>query len=87
MINRLRNVLNWIAFASLTVIVFYLALAIYVDGSNGLPINIAAVLTFKIDKLYWWASVFYGYALLVLIQYVVWKEPVFLPWKFKVDEE
>jgi hypothetical protein len=37
--------LNWIAFASLTVIVFYLALAIYVDGSKGLPINIAAVLT------------------------------------------
>ena len=31
--------------------------------------------------------IIYGYALWVLIQYVVWKEPVFLPWKFKVDEE
>ena len=92
MINRLRNVLNWAAFIPMLSLAAYLFL-FAVFGKGG----VTPALNLLVDAIVEWRFadaneirariIIYGYALWVLIQYVVWKEPVFLPWKFKVDEE
>lgn len=89
MINRLRNVLNWAAFASILPFIFGLPLSFIVDGYDAFPFLLEALTLQHLPhpSIFIAITAAYLYPFWVLIQYVVWKEPVFLPWKFKVDEE
>lgn len=83
MIYRLRNILNWVAFVALvsTVGIFCLVVVGELSGlyrpRSYLPDGTTGLMEFTLVL----------YPLWVLIQYIIWKHPVFIPWHFKDDEE
>jgi len=81
MIYRLRNILNWVAFVSLgcTASVFVLSVVQAISELSFIMGNDPPVI--------WAEFTLVLYPLWVLIQYIIWKKPVFIPWHFKDDEE
>jgi hypothetical protein len=83
MIYRLRNILNWVAFVALVSTVGIFCLAVVGDLSglyrprSYLSQGAIGLMEFTLVL----------YPLWVLIQYIIWKHPVFIPWHFKDDEE
>ena len=87
MIYRLRNILNWVAFVALVLFILFFVFGIYFQGASEGISFLGDTLSFSHSELYWLAYIFYLYPLWVLIQYIIWKHPVFIPWHFKDDEE
>jgi|TARA_B110000902_G_scaffold248724_1_gene306157 hypothetical protein len=89
MIYRQRNILNWVAFVSLVLFILIVALVFFNTGADAIP-ALGKLLTFRWGYPrveFFIALAFYLYLLWVLIQYVIWKKPVFIPWRFKDEEE
>ena len=93
MIYRLRNILNWVAFVALVVLVSFLLFVVWSvtkDASRAISV-LGDIITFswRTPGLpeYFMSLTSYLYPLWVFIQYIIWKHPVFIPWHFKDDEE
>jgi len=83
--RRLRNLLNWVAFTALVYFLVFLFFAIafgnlvdfvgnaLVGGEHWVQMNLQLT--------------FYGYLLWCAFQYVVWKDVVLLPPRYKVEDE
>lgn len=81
----MRNLLNWVAFLA---IVGFLALFFFAMAVGETLGFFKAALVGGDKVLARFANiVFYGYAIWCAVQYVVWKEVVLLPWRFKVEDE
>lgn len=80
MIYRLRNILSWVAFVSLVSTVGIVSFAV-VGELSGLfvPMSYLSADDGLMDVT------LVLYPLWVLIQYIIWKHPVFIPWHFKDD--